>query len=132
MQGMTRKPLPGGKSAQYVKDLGDTLPPTDIIFTQQTSENPWHQCPTTQFVVTLAGAWYVNTTDGGYVEMRKGDVLFQDDYKGLVVGGTTPNHYSGSIGGACNQMVVSLAKTAAAIQPKDKCEWVKRATMQMP
>ena len=62
---------------QYVRDMLKVLPPQDLIFTQQTGDNPWHQCPSPQLVVTLAGSWYIRTTDGGYVEMHAGDVLYQ-------------------------------------------------------
>ena len=58
---MEKKPLPGGKSAQYVRNITGQIEPSGIIFTQQVGSNPWHQCPTSQFVVTLAGAWYINS-----------------------------------------------------------------------
>lgn len=66
----------------------------------------WHSSPSVQFVVTLQGAWFVNTTDGGYVEMREGDVLFQDDFLGNAHGG---KHYSGTLNNQpCNQLVVAV------------------------
>ena len=77
-------------------------------------------------MVTIGGAWYINTTDGGYVEMREGDVLFEDDHKGLTVNGTTPSHWSGSIGGPCNQLIISLNQTPAVIDPIHKCDWVSQ------
>merc|ERR1712054_117545 len=79
IQNMTKLPLPGGETAQYVRDLNGTVQPTQLIFTQMApdSTNPWHQCPTTQFVVALAGSWYVNTTDGDSVVMGPGHVLYQ-------------------------------------------------------
>eukprot|EP00971_Amphidinium_carterae_P063660 1259718-Amphidinium_carterae.1 len=61
-------------------------------------DNPWHPCPSPQFVVTLAGAWYINTTDGDYIEFNAGDLLYQDDSKGLIVSGVEPVHYSGIVG----------------------------------
>ena len=113
VRNLTRTPLPGGKTAQYVRDLNGTLDPTGLVVTQQTGDNPWHQCPTSQIVVTLAGGWFVNTTDGGHVEMREGAVLYQDDYRGLVVAGRQPQHYSGTLDGApCNQLVVQVAPRA--------------------
>lgn len=107
---------------QYVRDMLKTLPPTDLVFTQQTGANPWHQCPSPQLVVTLAGHWYVNTTDGASVVFRPGDVLYQDDSKGLLVHGSTPNHYSGALGGPCNQLVISVAKSP--ILDDVSCDWV--------
>ena len=53
MAQVSKKPLPGGKAAQYVRDLSGVVDPTKLTFTQMAagSENPWHQCPTAQFVV---------------------------------------------------------------------------------
>ena len=119
---MTVKPLPGGNTAQYVRDLAGTVPPSDLVFTQQTGNNPWHQCPTSQFVITLAGQWFVNTTDGDSVIMGPGDVLYQDDFKGRVVGGTQPNHFSGSVNGPCNQLVISTSSMAPTVGDPG-CDW---------
>lgn len=92
-------------TTQYVRDLGGDVSPFNLIFTQQTGDNPWHPCPKTQFVVTLGGAWFVNTTDGDSVVMRAGDVLFQEDSADL---GLNATHYSGSLGGPCNQFVIQV------------------------
>merc|ERR1712139_229696 len=96
--------------------------------TQQTGANPWHACPTPQFVTTLAGSWFINSTDGGYVEFGPGDVLYQDDCKCLSVAGKTPVHYSGALGGPCNQLVMSV-DTAPIVyngdEEDDMCDWVK-------
>lgn len=106
-------------TVQYVRDLGHGA--QDIVITQQTGENPWHQCPHSQFVVTLSGLWYINTTAGDYVVMNPGDLLFQDDYKGLLVNGTAPVHYSGALRGPCNQMVMSMPEHKAQIGMTDPC-----------
>ena len=49
------------------------------MVTQQVGENPWHFCPSPQFVVTLEGSWYIRTSDGETTTFRPGDVLYQDN-----------------------------------------------------
>ena len=50
-----------------------------LVVTQQVGENPWHFCPSPQFVVTLEGSWYIRTSDGKTTTFRPGDVLYQDN-----------------------------------------------------
>ena len=52
---------------------------TGLVVTQQVGENPWHFCPSPQFVVTLEGSWYIRTSDGETTTFRPGDVLYQDN-----------------------------------------------------
>ncbi|GMI11326.1 hypothetical protein TrLO_g7761 [Triparma laevis f. longispina] len=125
VQAMEKKLLPGGESPQYVRDLGDIA--TGVTLTQMSGDNPWHQCPTSQFVIVLDGAWFVNATSGDYIEMGPGHVLYQDDYKGLEVnGGFLPMHYSGSVGEEpCNQMIISAAGRDAVVDDIS-CNWVSQ------
>jgi hypothetical protein len=119
VQNMTRSAHFG--TAQYVRDLGDDLRPTDLTFTQQTGDNPWHFCPHPQMVVTLSGSWFVNTTDGNTVVFEPGDVLYQDDCAANPGQG---KHYSAAIGGPCNQLCITVNK-----KPKlgdSTCDWVDK------
>ena len=126
IQNMTRSPLPGGKVSQYVRDLKGVVDPTQLIFTQfpAKADNPWHQCPTAQFVIPMSGSWRVNTSDGDWLDMGPGHVLYQDDYNGLMVSGIAPVHYSSSVDG-CNQLVVSAASRKAAIDDRS-CDWTQQ------
>ena len=147
VQNMEKKPLPGGKSNQYVRNITSDIQPSSIILTQQIGNNPWHQCPTSQFVVTIDGTWFINSrylstqnlskralfihspntaTSGDYVEMSHGHVLYQDDYKGLVLpNGVRPVHFSGVVGDEpCNQMVISTASKKVSIDDKS-CDWTQ-------
>jgi hypothetical protein len=50
----------GGDAAlQYVRAFSnsDDFALTGLVVTQQVGENPWHFCPSPQFVVTLEGSW---------------------------------------------------------------------------
>ena len=106
---------------QYVRLLGNqtTLPVTSTIVTQMVGDNPWHYCPAPQFVVTLAGEWYITTGDGQTTTFRPGDILYQDNVPShpLAKAGTrAAQHYSGVVegSGACNQLVIQVER---AIEP---------------
>ena len=67
----------GGDAAlQYVRAFSnsDDFALTGLVVTQQVGENPWHFCPSPQFVVTLEGSWYIRTSDGKTTTFRPGDV----------------------------------------------------------
>jgi len=67
----------GGDAAlQYVRAFSDSedFALTGLVVTQQVGENPWHFCPSPQFVVTLEGSWYIRTSDGKTTTFRPGDV----------------------------------------------------------
>ena len=70
----------GGDAAlQYVRAFSnsDDFALTGLVVTQQVGENPWHYCPSPQFVVTLEGSWYIRTSDGKTTTFKPGDVLYQ-------------------------------------------------------
>ena len=65
----------GGDAAlQYVRAFSnsDDFALTGLVVTQQVGENPWHFCPSPQFVVTLEGSWYIRTSDGKTTTFRPG------------------------------------------------------------
>ena len=67
----------GGDAAlQYVRafSASDDFALTGLVVTQQVGENPWHYCPSPQFVVTLEGSWYIRTSDGKTTTFKPGDV----------------------------------------------------------
>ena len=69
----------GGDAAlQYVRAFSnsDDFALTGLVVTQQVGENPWHFCPSPQFVVTLEGSWYIRTSDGKTTTFKPGDVLY--------------------------------------------------------
>eukprot|EP00931_Biecheleriopsis_adriatica_P010463 TRINITY_DN111531_c0_g1_i1.p2 TRINITY_DN111531_c0_g1~~TRINITY_DN111531_c0_g1_i1.p2 ORF type:complete len:183 (-),score=19.57 TRINITY_DN111531_c0_g1_i1:93-641(-) len=115
VQNLAFKKLPGGATEQYVRSLSDTvdeLNVTNIIVTQQLGPNSWHHCPQAQFVVTLAGAWFVNSTDGDQRFLTPGTWLWQDDsahHPAAENGTRKAMHYSEALG-PCNQMVLQFEK----------------------
>lgn len=44
----------------------------------------WHSAPSLQWVVTIAGSWYVRTTDGAKVNLPAGAILFNADVNAKV------------------------------------------------
>lgn len=110
-------------TAQYVRDLTAALPPHKLVVTQQIGANPWHFCPSPQVVVTLAGSWYINTTDGDSVVLHPGDWLFQDDSADNPGQG---KHYSGpTTDGPCNQLVLAVDRLPEVHAPAASvsCDW---------
>merc|ERR1719204_1899047 len=60
---------------QFVRSFTDRdFSLSGLVVTQQTGENPWHHCPSPQFVVTLEGSWYIRTSDGKETTFTAGDV----------------------------------------------------------
>mmetsp|Transcript_137045 Transcript_137045/g.382126 ORF Transcript_137045/g.382126 Transcript_137045/m.382126 type:complete len:209 (-) Transcript_137045:94-720(-) len=114
--------LPGGRADQYVRNLADTIPglhETGVIVTQLLGPNPWHHCPSTQFVLTMSGTWYVNTTDGDQRYLPAGTWLFQDDtadHPAAQPGTRKAMHYSEAVG-PCNQMVLQWDRAPVVGKP---------------
>lgn len=109
----------GGDAAmQYVRAFSSTddFLLTGLVITQQVGENPWHHCPSPQFVVTLDGSWYIRTSDGEVTTFSKGDVLYQDNSAAHPLAARGPSggaprgaqHWSGAQGGPCNQLVLGV------------------------
>lgn len=69
----------------------------------------WHENPKPQWIVTLSGSWYVETTDGVRVEMGPGEVSFGCDQNSRPDGEGRTGHLSGVVGDApCMLMLVQL------------------------
>ena len=85
----------GGDAAlQYVRafSASDDFALTGLVVTQQVGENPWHYCPSPQFVVTLEGSWYIRTSDGKTTTFKPGDVAAaRKPNFGAWRGGSTPS-----------------------------------------
>ena len=95
---------------QYVRSFASDFQVKDMVVTQQFAENPWHYCPSPQFVITTQGRWYIETGDGDRIEFSAGDVLYQDntaEHPMATAGTQRAMHYSGAIG-RCNQLVIQV------------------------
>ena len=104
---------------QYVRNFASDFKVKTMVVTQQFAENPWHYCPSSQFVVTTAGRWYIETGDGDRIEFEVGDVLYQDNtaqHPMAVAGTQRAMHYSGALG-PCNQLVIQVDRAPVTGQP---------------
>mmetsp|Transcript_12641 Transcript_12641/g.38030 ORF Transcript_12641/g.38030 Transcript_12641/m.38030 type:complete len:160 (-) Transcript_12641:2357-2836(-) len=104
MKGFDLKSFAGPTPPQFVKEGPQ---PTKVTFSELPSNNEqdWHPCPGVQFVVCLAGSWYVETTDGSRKDFSVGEVLFQDDCEASPAD-KTPQHKSGVNGDKPNQQMI--------------------------
>lgn len=110
-------------SPQYVRNFNGEFGLKSMVVTQQFAENPWHYAPSPQFVVTLEGSWYIETGGGERIEFNVGDVLYQDntaEHPMAVAGTQRAMHYSGPVGGPCNQLVLQVDRKPKTGTP---CVW---------
>jgi hypothetical protein len=104
MQGFDLKSYAKDTPPQFVRE-GDPL--SKVTFSELPPGNRQepHPCPQVQFVVCLAGSWYVETTDGDRKDFKVGEVLFQDDVEDSPAA-KTPKHASGVNGDEPNQQLI--------------------------
>ncbi|KAL3699758.1 hypothetical protein R1sor_017780 [Riccia sorocarpa] len=104
---------------QYVKsDFGGQ--PTKLVFTELAPglKQPLHPCPEVQFVITLSGSWFIETTDGSRYEFQPGEVLFQDNVKWSPAA-KLPQHYSGVVGDQpCQQFIIQFKRAPEIDNPE--------------
>ncbi|KAL3693057.1 hypothetical protein R1sor_006708 [Riccia sorocarpa] len=94
---------------QFIRDdFGGNA--TKFVFTELSVglTQPLHSTPAVQFVITLSGSWYINTTDATYHAFQAGDVLFQDNTKDSPAA-KVPQHFSGAVGDVpCQQFILQI------------------------
>ncbi len=72
----------------------------------------WHPSPALQWVVPLSGRWFIETQDGGRVEMGAGEIHWGADLAGDAEA-TLKGHRSGQTGDLpCVQLMVQFARTS--------------------
>lgn len=80
---------------------------TQVIFTELPPDfdGDWHENPHPQWIVPLAGGWWVETMDGTRTEFRVGDFSFGADQKTKGEKG----HRSGVLDGEpCRMMIIQF------------------------
>jgi hypothetical protein len=80
----------------------------------------WHENPKPQWIVPLAGRWFVEAMDGSRVEMGPGEISFGGDQNCREVGGKR-GHRSGTIGAVPAVLMVIQLDDASA--PPSPCEF---------
>ncbi|KAL2652033.1 hypothetical protein R1flu_020161 [Riccia fluitans] len=94
--------------------------PTKIVFTELSPglKQPLHSCPQVQFVITLSGSWYIETTDRSRYEFQPGEVLFQDNVEDSPAA-KPPQHYSGVVGDQpCQQFIIQFDRAPEVDNPE--------------
>jgi len=93
--------------------------PIELVLTELAVglTQPLHSPPQVQFVATLSGSWYIETTDGSRHNFKKGQLLFQDN-TATSPADKQPEHYSGTHGNKpCQQLVVQISRPPQVDNP---------------
>jgi hypothetical protein len=77
----------------------------------------WHENPKPQWIVPLSGRWFVESMDGGRVEMGPGEFSFGGDQNTRETGGRK-GHLSGTVG---NEPAVLMLIQLEAPPSKSPC-----------
>ena len=78
----------------------------------------WHENPEPQWIVPLAGRWFVETMDGKRVEMGPGEISFGNDQNTKADAKGRRGHLSGTVGDQpCTLMLVQMDRNAANTPP---------------
>lgn len=102
---MTRRfvaAAPSGKKWHGIGRIASSQPfgevnQQQLIVLQPGDFYGWHENPFPQWIVPLCGAWFVETLDGGRVEMGPGELCFGED-QGSRSSGGRQGHQSGVVG----------------------------------
>jgi hypothetical protein len=80
----------------------------------------WHENPKPQWIVPLAGRWFVEAMDGTRVEMGAGELSFGGDQNCRMVDGKR-GHRSGTLGDV--PAVLMVIQFDDALPPASPCQW---------
>jgi hypothetical protein len=80
----------------------------------------WHENPRPQWIIPLAGRWFVETMDGTRVEMGPGELSFGAD-QGCREREGRRGHLSGTVGAA--PAVIMIVQLEDAQAPAGPCTW---------
>lgn len=76
----------------------------------------WHENPKPQWIIPLAGRWFVELMDGQRVEMGQGEISFGADQNTKEMDGRK-GHRSGTVGNAPAVLMIVQFDTSQAAQP---------------
>lgn len=76
----------------------------------------WHENPKPQWIIPLAGRWFVESMDGQRVEMGQGEISFGADQNTKEMDGRK-GHRSGTVGNAPAVLMIVQFDTSQAAQP---------------
>ncbi len=102
----------------WVKRLTDNVDDITILVLQPGWSGGWHRNPRAQWIVPLAGAWFVESMDGTRVEMGPGEASFGEDQLARPDAEGREGHRSGVVGEVpCVLMLVQVSDPPTAGRP---------------
>ena len=90
-----------------------------VVFTVQPIGwiGEWHENPAPQWIVPLAGRWWVEAMDGQRIEMGPGDLSFGEDLRCMQDAQGRRGHRSGTVGDAPAHLMCVRLHVAALGSP---------------
>lgn len=114
LAGFAMKSVGGGAAPQWMRDFPGEVEAVKFNVLPVGWVGEWHESPKAQWVVPLAGRWFLETGDGRRVEMGPGDLHFGQD-QGTKEG---RGHRSGQVGDEpCVQMMIQFKASPLAQEP---------------
>jgi hypothetical protein len=108
LTGFAMKSVGGGAAPQWMRDFPGEVEAVKFNVLPRGWIGEWHESPKPQWVVPLAGRWFLETQDGHRVEMGPGDIHFGQD-QGTKARDGHKGHRSGTVGDEpCVQMMVQF------------------------
>jgi hypothetical protein len=108
MTGFALESIGGGAAPQWMRDCPGEVEAVKFNVLPVGWVGEWHESPKPQWVIPLAGRWFLETPDGTRVEMGPGDIHFGQD-QGTRGDGGRKGHRSGQVGDEpCVQMMVQF------------------------
>lgn len=88
-----------GAAAPQWNNRQRTYPSTAVFTVQPVGwVGDWHENPAPQWIVVLAGRWWIESMDGLRIEQGPGEVSFGEDQDCRADGASRKGHRSGTIG----------------------------------
>ena len=107
------KSISDGAAPQWLRELPGEVSGLRLAVLPVGWVGEWHESPQPQWVVPLAGRWFLETQDGQRAEMGPGDSHFGQDQGTRKVDGTR-GHRSGQLGDEpCVQLLVQFRESPA-------------------
>ncbi|MEH3148530.1 MAG: cupin domain-containing protein [Methylobacterium frigidaeris] len=108
LAGFALQSVGGGAAPQWMRDFPGEVEAVKFNVLPVGWVGEWHESPKPQWVVPLAGRWFLETQDGRRVEMGPGDIHYGEDRGTREVQGHR-GHRSGTVGDEpCVQMMVQF------------------------
>ena len=117
IEGFSMRSIPGA-APQWQDDLVRAPATVNLSVLPVGWVGEWHENPKPQWIVPLAGRWFVETMDGQRVEMGAGELSFGEDQGCVADANGRKGHLSGTVGDEpAVLMLVQLEVPSTRAQP---------------